>query len=298
MGEPCIATTLLELDTRPANFDAVESEAARITKELDIPPCPAILAKFNREFHTPHPDLRRLAALIGSDVGLSATLLKTVNSSFYGLAKKAASIEQALAILGLRSSANLIGGLMLRRAFPAATPAMERYWDGSLRIARLAAAIAARLKGVNGEEAHTYVLFRDCGMLVMLRKFPKYADLMEQGGRMPGAQFTRIEDTRFQFNHARVACALARGWSLPDPLCGAIFCHHEFGLAERNAAWATLADRKLIAFGVLAEQIAALHLDQGLCPDWADAERFVLSTLDIAAEDIVQLAGELDDVAP
>lgn len=297
MGEPCTATVLHEIETRPANFEAVEREAARITKELDIPPCPAILAKFNQEFRAPHPDLRRLAALIGSDVGLAAALLKTVNSSFYGLAKKATSIEQALAILGLRSSANLIGGLMLRRAFPAALPAMERFWDGSLRIARLAAAVAARLRGVNGEEAHTYVLFRDCGMLVMLGKFPKYADLMEQGTRMPGAQFTRIEDTRFHFNHARVACALARSWSLPDSLCGAIFCHHELGMAEQSAAWATVADRKLIAFGLLAEQIAALHLNQGLCPDWAGAERFVLSTLDIAAEDIVELVEQLSDIA-
>ncbi len=280
------------------NFEVLKREAERIAKELDIPPCPAILARFNREFNSPHPDLRRMAALICTDIGLSAALLKTVNSPFYGLAKKATGMEQALSILGLRASANLVSGLLLRRAFPAGSgAAMARFWDSSMRVAGLAAAIAARLKDVGKDEAHTYVLFRDCGMLVMLRKFPQYADIMEQSANIPGAQFTRIEDIRFQFNHARVAGALARSWSLPEPLCGAIFCHHEFALMEKNAPWAGPPDPKLLAFGLLAEQISALHAKQGLCPDWAGAERFVLRTLGIGADDIVSLTEDLLGVA-
>jgi HD-like signal output (HDOD) protein len=278
----------------PEDFEIIEREAALIAKQLDIPPCPAILAKFNEEFHTPQPDLRRLAALIGTDAGLSATVLKTVNSPFYGLAKKATGIEQALSILGLRTSANLVSGLLLRRAFPASSgAAMERFWDSSTRIAGLAAAIATRLKDVNRDEAHTYVLFRDCGMLVMLRKFPQYGDIMEQSTRMPGAQFTRVEDTRFKFNHARVACALARSWSLSEPLCGAIFYHHEFALVPKNTPGAEPPNQRLVAFGLLAEQIAALHIKQGLCPDWIGAERFVLDSLGIGADDIVELTEDL-----
>lgn len=272
----------------------IEREAAHIAKELDIPPCPVILARFNEEFHARQPDLRRLAALIGSDIGLSATVLKTVNSPFYGLAKKATGVEQALSILGLRASANLVSGLLLGSAFPASSGStMERFWENSMRVAELAAALAGRLKDVNREQAHTYVLFRDCGMLVMLRKFPQYADMMEHGAHIPGAQFTRLEDTRFKFNHARVACALARSWSLSEPLCGAIFYHHEFALMEKNAPWAEPPNRKLVAFGLLAEQIAALHANRGLCPDWIGAERFVLDTLSMGADDIVELTEDL-----
>lgn len=272
----------------------IEREAELIAKQLDIPPCPAILARFNHELHTPQPDLRRLAALIGTDIGLSATVIKTVNSPFYGLAKKATGIEQALSILGLRASANLVSGLLLRRAFPTGTwPAMERFWDSSMRIAVLAAEIATRLKNLNRDEAHTYVLFRDCGMLVMLRKFPEYADMMGQSAKIPGARFTRIEETRFKFNHARVACALARSWSLSEPLCGAIFYHHEFVLMGKHAPSAEPPNPKLVAFGLLAEQIVALHFNQGLCPDWIGAERFVLDTLGIGADDIVELTEDL-----
>jgi HD-like signal output (HDOD) protein len=277
-------------------FEMLEQESARIVKELDIPPCPGILAKFNQEFHTPCPDLGRLAALIGTDIGLSAAILKTVNSPFYGLEKKASSVEAAIALLGLRASANLLRSLLLRRAFPTGTDsALESFWDTSTRIAVLAGALAARLKGVESDEAHTYVLFRDCGMLVMLRRHAQYAQLMEHCAAISGAQFTRIEDARFKFNHARVAFALARSWSLPEPLCWAIFYHHEFDLMANNPCGAKPANPKLVAFGLLAEQIAALHANQGLCPDWIGAEQFVLDALGIEPDQIVELSETLLD---
>ncbi len=278
----------------PENFDMIEREAERVAKELDIPPCPAILARFNEEFHDPQPDLRKLAALIGTDVGLSATILKTVNSPFYGLVKKATGVEQALSILGLRACANIISGLLLRRAFPAGSgPALERFWEGTTRIAGLAAEVASRLRDVDRDAAHTYVLFRDCGMLVMLRRFPEYADIMEQSAAISGGQLTRIEDVRFKFNHARVAAALARSWSLPEALCGAILHHHEFALMSKSSVESDAADRKLVAFGLLAEQIAALHVNQGLCADWTEGERFVLDALEIEPDEIVQLTEDL-----
>ena len=282
----------------PENFDVIELEAERVAKELDIPPCPLILARFNEEFHNDQPDLRKLAALIGTDVGLSATILKTVNSPFYGLVKKATGVEQALSILGLRACANIISGLLLRSAFPAASgPALERFWDGTMRVAGLAAEIAGRLKNIDRDAAHTYVLFRDCGMLVMLRKFPQYTEIMDQCTAISGAQLTRIEDTRFKFNHTRVASALARSWSLPEMLCGAILHHHEFKLMAKSTIHSDAADRKLVAFGLLAEQIAALHANQGLCADWTEGERFVLDTLEIEPDEIVKLTEDLLAVA-
>lgn len=276
------------------SFETLEREAELIVKGLDIPPCPAILARFNQEFHSSSPDSRRLAALIGTDIGLSAIMMKTVNSPFYGLANKAKSVEQALAILGLRACANLIGGLLLRHAFPSDNNSnLEQFWERSMRIAGLAGAIAARLKGLECDQAHTYVLFRDCGMLVMLRKFPQYAEMMALGSVTPGAQLCRVEDTRFKFNHARVSFALVRSWSLPDPLCKAILYHHEFAQLDRKSDELSDANRKLVAFGLLAEQIASLHLNMGLCPDWIIGEHFVLETLHITPEEIIELSQDV-----
>lgn len=275
--------------------ETLQQEAAYIARQLDIPACPEILVKFNAESRSPEPDLRRLAALIASDIALSATVIKTVNSPFFGLAKKVTGISQALSILGLTASANLISGCLLQRAFPASSgSAMEQFWTSSMHIAALSASIAARFKDLSRDEAHTYSLFRDCGMLVMLRKFPHYAEIIDQSARIPGKQFVRIENVRFKFNHAQVGSALARSWSLAEPLCGALFHHHEpAAIGESAAPGLPAPNRTLVAFGLLAEQVAALHAGRGLCPDWGDAERFVMDTLHIDADEIVELTHEL-----
>ena len=109
-----------------------------------------------------------LAGFIAMDIALSAALLKLVNSPFYGLRTKATNAHQALSIIGLRAGANLVTGLILRQAFPPGGNAlMERFWDKSAGTAAAALVVARRISGIDVDEAHTYALFRDCGMAVM-----------------------------------------------------------------------------------------------------------------------------------
>ena len=56
----------------------------------------------------PDPDLEVIARLISQDPGLSGSLLKIVNSPYYGLSNKIASIQRAVNLLGSRSIINLI----------------------------------------------------------------------------------------------------------------------------------------------------------------------------------------------
>ncbi len=108
--------------------DSTDAQADQIARELKIPPCPAILAEYAAEANKDDPDPRKLANLIGKDAALAAAIIRAVNSPVYGLGRQATDIQQALAILGLRAAANLITGLLLRQAFPAASGAlMQRF---------------------------------------------------------------------------------------------------------------------------------------------------------------------------
>ncbi len=276
----------------------LEIEAERFAREIAIPPCPLILERFSAEMRADAPDLRRIAALVGNDAGLSAAMLSIVNSPFFGLQRKAASVQQALAILGLRAGANIVTGLMLKFAFPAgANRLLRRFWDESSRTAAAAAGIAARLKGVDPDLAHTYVLFRDCGIPVMLRKFPAYAEVVDGNRLKSGDRFVAIEDMRFGFSHSKVGFALARGWLLSDPMCKAILYHHQPRAAKAFTRDLEPADPRLIAFGMLAEQVVAIESGGGLCPDWQVNEEFVLETLAISPDEIVALARDLEPLA-
>ena len=281
------------MDEQPPAAALQEPDIDRIARELGIPPCPAILGRFSAEMHQPEPDMRKLAELIGADIALSAALLKLVNSPFYGLRTKATNAHQALSIIGLRAGANLVTGLILRQAFPAGGNAlMQRFWDKSSAIAAAALVAARRVSGIDLDEAHTYALFRDCGMPVMIGKFSDYANVIDRLEHVPGAQVTALEQTDYQYSHARVGYALARGWLLPEPFCRAILYHHDFEKVVAGRREVEPANRKLIAFGLLMEQLATLRSGGDLCPDWESGEQFVLETLRITPDDIIALAQE------
>ena len=264
--------------------------ADRLAGELKIPPCPGILADFSTETRKDEPDTRRLVQLIATDAGLSAAILQTVNSPFYGLASKATDVRQALSILGLRGATGLISGLMLRQAFPAAAGAlMQRYWDESMRVAEAAVAVAALSRRVSREEAHTYALFRNCGLAVMIARFPDYGDVMDRHDAAPGPELALVEEARYRYHHARVGHALARGWMLPDVVARSILLHHEVARVATRAAEATGASPALVALGLLAEQVVRLRAGQAVSGEWSAHEAFALEALAIEADDVVAL---------
>jgi HD-like signal output (HDOD) protein len=281
------------MDEQTPNSAPEEPDLDRIARELGIPPCPAILGRFSAEMHRPEPDMRKLAELITADIALSAALLKLVNSPFYGLRTKATNAHQALSIIGLRAGANLVTGLILRQAFPAGGNAlMQRFWDKSSGIAASALVAARRISGIDLDEAHTYALFRDCGMPVMISKFSDYTNIFDRFEHVPGAQVTALEQINYQYSHARVGYALARGWLLPEPFCRAILYHHDVEKVATGRREVEPANRKLVAFGLLMEQLATLRSGGGVCPDWEPGEKFVLETLRITPDDIIALMQE------
>ena len=50
------------------------------------------------------PDIDKIANLILTDVGISLSILKTINSPFYGMNRKISKIKQAVMIVGLKKS--------------------------------------------------------------------------------------------------------------------------------------------------------------------------------------------------
>lgn len=278
-----------------AEANPLELEAERVVREVGIPPCPAILTSVVREMRRDEPDLRKLADLLGSDVALSATLLKTVNSPFYGLTTKAGTVQQALSILGLRAGVNLVTGLLLRQAFPVASSTlMEAFWERSTRLAAASAALAPRLKCCNRDQAHTFALFRDCGLAVMIRKFPMYVDIVDYSAADPGQPITEVENLRYNVNHARVGYALARSWFLPEGIGRAIQHHHDLAQISAGTVTLPLESARLVALGLLAEQVCALRSNGPPCPDWADGEELVMDAFGLDEADIAALAAELD----
>ena len=122
-----------------------------------LPPCPAILTSLVRETRSDDPDPSRIAKLIAADMALSAAVLTTVNSPYYGLTRKVSSIQQAITIAGMKTIIQLIMRLLLRQSFPVANTAlMEHFWNDSSRFSLAISQLARELKAAQPDEAQSY----------------------------------------------------------------------------------------------------------------------------------------------
>lgn len=272
---------------------ALELEAERIARELKLPPCPKILDDFYREMNEDDADVRRLGDCVSADLALTAALLKAVNSPAYGLSRATSNVQQAITIIGLRATTSLISRLLFRQAFPETQGfLMREFWESTARLTEAGNAVARKIRGLNADEATTYLVFRDCGMAVLINRYPDYAPVweMHRKGRTFGAM--KLELRRYQTNHAHVGYAMAREWCVPEAMCTAILCHHDVALPLAAPRQLQGTAPKLAAFGLLMDQIISIRRNEGITPDWEVVEPFVLRELHLTPDQMVKLISE------
>ena len=250
-----------------------------IAAEVSLAPFPDVYLKLLEVLNSPHSTLEEAAGIITKDVGLSAKILKLVNSPFYGAPSAVDSIPRAVMILGLKEISSLAIGVSAIAAFKDIPPGlinMRSFWQHSFTCAVLAKILAGMAGGVSGERMFTAALLHDVGRLVILKKLPHaaaYAMLYARAGYLP-----LIEGERdvLGFEHATVGGRLLAAWKLPESLCADVFYHHDPGGAPepREAAIIQLADNLARTMdvseggwaaipGVDPEQFDALNLPSG-----------------------------------
>lgn len=239
----------------PQEFARLEDYAEAIVRKLQLPPCPDILAAMGRELAREHPDVQRIAAEAAKDVSSSATLLKTVNSAWYGLASRARSVQQAIAYLGLERTSLLMAGLLLRNVFPSTRrQAMAGFWEASTQLSLTLAFYTNVLGRADRDEMHTFGLFRDAGSAVLIQRFEDYDPAAMAVGGHVGPSLTELEQARFGTDHAVIGAVLAKDWGLPEVMCDAILWHHADFVLDMEARPIADAAVEMIALGVLGDR--------------------------------------------
>jgi HD-like signal output (HDOD) protein len=273
------------------DLEIVDREAEQIVKEIGIPPCPMILTKLMQEMRGDDPDFGKIARMIRGDVSLAATMLKTVNSPFYGLRSKATSVTHAIALLGLRHVAELVAGLLLRQAFPGGTSdVMDEFWENSSGIAQINELLLRHFKHVKRDGLQTFGLFRDCGVLAMMQKFRHYEPVFPGARRGSYATATAVEDAHYRINHARVGYQMARTWLLPDGVCRAVLRHHDYAELHATGGGVPAAGLQHIAVTLVAESIFVKRELGVTSAEWVLGSAFALEQMAITQP-------ELDDIA-
>jgi HD-like signal output (HDOD) protein len=268
----------------------IESKAAEdILKSIRIPPCPDVVMALMEETRQPEVDFNKIIKLISGDVGLAASMLKTANSPFFALRSKVSSVQQAVSVLGLKNLLQIVRGSALQNALGGDKVDMERYWDRSNFTAVVASQMAARLEGVSREDAYSYGLFHDCGIPILMMKFPDYKEKLASANKTAALIIT-VEDQHYATNHAVVGNMLTRNWCLPEHISQAILVHHDYSIFSKSQTHVPTIVCTLVAIQLVSEHIVATFLQKADDVEWKVYGQAAQDFLGLHEEDMADIS--------
>lgn len=235
LSKPCNADALKATVLRASSLDSIlQNDRLKLLvgKMRQLPSISSLYMEIVEKANEPDAPLEEVARIIVTDPGMTANILKLVNSAFFGLKRELSSAAEAVGYIGLDTIKALVlsihaftqfsnpnqGGLMV-----------ESLWEHSMRVAARSKRIAKLEDAENKtvDEAFTAGILHDVGKLVLAANLPdEYALAMEMASN-DKLEFRDAETHVFGANHADVGGYLLGLWGLPVPVVEAIVLHHQ-----------------------------------------------------------------------
>lgn len=204
---------------------------AELVARIDtIPSMPTAYQKIVECLQCPDSGIEDVAEIISTDIGMTAKILKLVNSAYFGLAKPVTSVQKAVFVLGLETIVSLVLSHEVFTRYEQAgaksfrADALASYTAEVGALARLIAKHENLDRSV-ASDAFTAAMLHDAGKLVLAIEFAETYEcvLQESGGQ---ADFDEsIERGLLGTTHAEVGAYLIGLWGLPDSIVNAVAYH-------------------------------------------------------------------------
>lgn len=156
---------------------------------------------------------------IEADPGLMGQILRFVNSSYFGFSREIASVQQALALVGVRTIKNfaLWSAVFSLVPDPKFGPFdLKKLWQDSLRRAVFARVLGRVLKLNNAEDLFAAALLQDMAIPLLLKELPEHYEQLIQRRGTERIRLSHLERVAFGWDHAQAAALLVRNWRLPE----------------------------------------------------------------------------------
>jgi HD-like signal output (HDOD) protein len=212
--------------------DLVSGEVKRIIGSIDrLPSVPALYQQLNKALENEDVSTQDIGDIVQQDMGMTAKILKLVNSAFFGLRRTIETAHEAVAYLGIETVktlvlANGIFGEALHFRTRAFT--MDELWLHSLSVASGAKAIAASEHADRSVQQEAFVggILHDVGILVLAANFPENYDRVADLVIQEQITIPAAEQTEFSVTHAEVGAYLLGLWGIPSPILRIVSMHH------------------------------------------------------------------------
>jgi HD-like signal output (HDOD) protein len=211
--------------------DTIRQLVGRLEK---LPSVPTTYFALNKATANPGITTEDIARIVEADPAMSVKVLQLVNSAYFGLARRIASISEAVSYLGVE----LLKGLALSaQIFSMAERgprqfSIEQLQEESLKAARLARRFFTDRE--RAEEAFTAAIVHDIGTLVIALGLPKEYELIADLVVATGRPRHEIEKEQIGAHHGEIGGYLLGVWGLPFSIVETAALHHTPSLASEG----------------------------------------------------------------
>ncbi|NNC76550.1 MAG: HDOD domain-containing protein [Woeseiaceae bacterium] len=235
LAKPCDADMLISAVKRAFTLrDLLGDDTLKgvVANMSSLPSLPEQYEKIMQELQSEDPSLQKVAAIVESDVAMSAKILQLVNSAFFGLARHLSSPAEAAMYLGVDVLKSLVltTGVFSQFDDARVSPAtLKSIWNHSAQVGALAKKIALAHTGdkLIGDYALMGGLLSNVGKLVIATNFPEqFAEIALKAGADERPEW-EIERESVGHSHTEIGAYLIGLWGLPNPVIECVAFHHE-----------------------------------------------------------------------
>ncbi len=175
--------------------------------------------------------VKKLEEVIKLDPTLILRVLRLVNSAYYGLMQKVASVSDAVVYLGLDTIRNMVVVEALKDIFKQGNNEVgfsrKKLWFHSAVVSICCQMLSERMFGIKGENAFLCGILHDIGLIVedqvVSEQFKQVCSAFQEGKK----PIIDYESELIGTTHCSVGYYLAKEWKLPVEVQNSIRYHHK-----------------------------------------------------------------------
>ena len=231
-------TTLAEIEPPTLQINSPRQDVSGARDRIDrlletiqgLPSAPEILMPLLHALGEEETNLSRVTDMIQFDPALTAKLLNTCNSAFFGVSVKIDSVSDAIQRLGFRTVYSIVaaaaGGTLFAASGPTVAELGAKWWRHAVMTA-FAAQFVAEDIGAETGTMFTAGLLHDLGQIVLLREFKSDYTRVLAEADAEGASLLELEKVKFGVNHVEIGRRLLERWKFSPAIVAAVGFHND-----------------------------------------------------------------------
>lgn len=236
LSKPCPQQELKEAIAKALSLRGLIGSASlkQLICRLDaLPSMPPLYRQLMAELNSDTGSLKRIGDIVSQDTGMSSSILRLVNSSFFGLAAHVSSVHHAVKLLGMETIRVLVLSIELFST-PSSPPTLPQALRESLGAHCLrtacfcrAMAEAEHADAAARDDCFIAGLLHDLGKLVLGSVLGQEYALVLAEAQRQGRPVHLAEQEAFGATHAQAGAYLLSLWGFKDSITEAVCLHHD-----------------------------------------------------------------------